>query len=218
MHVGLADFTTLGKSHRRLPNEVLKCLIPEKHCKELGGVHHVLLVYHLQPVAIVLLPQRGIAKHLVGLPNRLEAGVSLGVVRILIGVELLGEPVVGLLDLRLGSVSGNAKVVIELCVLHHAPINPQGTSPCQGSSHLPRPRIIVGLIVKHQLVGRCLECLLVPCVYPVASPDPLFRVPGLAVHGGGDRVRGVVHPTRNLGCAHHCPGHWECHGTCHTGG
>ena len=97
---------------------------------EPGGAHVAHLVVSL---ALVLITQ-----HVVGRGDLLEAGLRVGVAGIGVGMELLGELAVGLLDLSGGGVLGHAEDAVVVLLeplssdlVRHLPFHRLSLAPCR---------------------------------------------------------------------------------------
>ena len=90
------------------------------------------------PHLIVLLPLVGVGQHAVRLGDLLEALGGRRVVGVGVGVVLLGEPAIGLLDLVLAGRVGDAEDLIEVLGGHVRPVPGRSTpGPARGGPERP---------------------------------------------------------------------------------
>src|SRR5262249_28296565 len=92
--------------------------LPEEHLEDVGDVGERLAARAGRAERVVARALLGIGQDLVRARDLLEPLLGLGI-RAYVGVELAGEPSVGLADVLVGGITGNPKHVVEVACDGH---------------------------------------------------------------------------------------------------
>mmetsp|Transcript_6515 Transcript_6515/g.13473 ORF Transcript_6515/g.13473 Transcript_6515/m.13473 type:complete len:286 (-) Transcript_6515:205-1062(-) len=183
----------------QLANKILEGLGAKEHREELHRVDERGGVKRGLAGGVVLCSQLVVREHLVSFPHRLEAGVSVGVVDVLVRMQLLGELEVGLAYRRRARVTLDAQRIVQLRLLHRA--SPSFAAPACTAVGIDA-MLLAPLLLGHRENFACLF------VQVVGDPRTRILIPDLPAATLRDGLGRVQDTTRDL----HCPKHNTIHG------